>query len=205
MDAQIRHGTHGSPVFVEEPGIQAGVHGPGLGAAMTEGGAEGDDVADEAVRNQRSCHAVSLGKPLVVADHQEFAVFVRCLHHGLALRQGDGHRLFAQDILACVEGGDGQLRMGEVGSADGYCLNLRIFQQLLYRSVGGAAVLLSQRGSTLLVDVVKAQQLCFGVVCVLRDVANLGNLAAADDTDSKHGDFLPYISCCPSSAAAPRR
>ena len=158
---------------------------------MAEDGPEGDDIADQALHDQLPCQAVGLGKTLVVTDHQKFPVCVGGLNHGFAVGEVGRHGLFTQNVLARIQGCDGQLRMGKVGGADGHGLDFRFCQQLLYGGVGTAAVLSRQLCCPLLIDVVKAHQFCFWMGRVLRNVANLCDFAAADDTDSKHSRFLP--------------
>ena len=191
MDAQIGHGTHCRPGLVKEPGIEAGVHRPGLGTAVTKGGTEGHNITDEAVHDQLSGHAVGLGQTLVMADHQELVILLCRFYHGFTFCQGDGHRLFAQNMLAGIEGCNGQLRMGKVGCTDGNCMNFGICQQLFHRCIGSTAVLLCQRTCTLQIDIIEAQELGILVLRIFGDVTDLGNLAAADNTNSKHGNLPP--------------
>ena len=57
MDAQIAEGAHSGLVLIEEPGVP--VRGPALRPGVADGGAEGDDVADDARLQQLLLHAVS--------------------------------------------------------------------------------------------------------------------------------------------------
>ena len=186
VDAKIRHGAHGSLVLVEEPGVLAGIHRPGLGAAVTEGGTEGDDAADHALIDQLLGHRVGLGQTLVVADHQELPRFMGGLDHLLALLQRGGHGLFTQHMLTGLQGGDGDGRVGMVGHADADCVDGGIGQHGLSGLIGLAAVLSGQLGGALGIQIIEACQLRIGILRVFGDVTYLRDLAAADDTDSEH-------------------
>ena len=194
MDAQVRHGAHGGLLLVEEPGGLARVHAPGLRPAVSEGGAEGDDVPDGPLLHQLPGLGVGLGKALVVANHQVFAALLGGGHHGLALLQGGGHGLFAQHVLARFQGGDGDFGVGVVGGADAHRVDVRVGQQVPPGGVDLAAVLLGQLPGPVLVQVVIAPELRLGVGGVLRDVAHLGDFPAADDSDVEHDLHLAFWS-----------
>ena len=146
---------------------------------MTEGSAEGDDLADLTVRDQLLRQLMGLGQALVLADHEEFAFLFGHLHHLLAVGEGDGHGLLAEDVLAGFQGLDGQLRVGVVGSADAYRVDVRIRQQLFRRVIGLAAVLGGHVLGPGLGGVEEADELAIGVIRVLGNVPHLGDLAAA--------------------------
>ena len=187
MDAQVGHGAHGGLTLVEEPGVLARIHAPGLGAAVAEGGAEGENVPQHPVRHQLAGLLVGLCQALVLADHEELAALPGGGHHGLAVGQGGGHGLFTEHMLARPQGGDGQLRVGGVGRANAHRVDGRVGQQRLPGGVGPAAPLGGQGLGPLLVQVIVPGQPGRGVGGVLGDVAHLGNLAAADDADVEHG------------------
>ena len=126
VDAEVGHGAHGSLLFVKEPGVLARGDAPGLGSPVAEGGAEGDDVADGALFQQLTGHDVRLRKALVLPDHEQLAALFGGFHHLLAVREGDGHGLFTEDVLAGLQGLDGELRVGVVGRADGDRVDLGV-------------------------------------------------------------------------------
>ena len=146
---------------------------------MAEAGAEGDDIADQALIDQPLGLHVGLGKALIVADHQEFAVLFRTVHHGLAVGQGGGHGLFAQDVLAGVQGLDAQCRMSVVGGTDRDGVDLRVCQQLLRRVIGQTTVFGGHILRPALGGIVEAHQLYIRVLRIFRDVPHLGDLPAA--------------------------
>ena len=122
---------------------------------------------------------MGLGKALVLADHQNLALLVGNLHHLLAVGKGDGHGLFAEDVLACLEGIDGQLRVGVVGSTDGDRVDFGIGKQLFRAVVGLAAVFGRHVLGAGFCGVEETHQLAVGVIRILGNVTNLGDLAAA--------------------------
>ena len=98
VDAQVGHGAHGGLTLVEEPGVLARIHAPGLGAAVAEGGAEGENVPQHPVRHQLAGLLVGLCQALVLADHEEPAALPGGGGHGLAtayyLAKEHGIRVF---------------------------------------------------------------------------------------------------------------
>ena len=127
---------------------------------------------------------------LALCDGQEALARLLSLNeHLLALLGGDSHRLFAQHVLACAEGGDGDGGVGMVGGADGHGINLSIREQLFHGGVGLAAVLLRHLLCPLVHEVVKTHDLCVLIGGVLGEVTSLGNAAAADNTDIQHSTF----------------
>ena len=82
-------------------------------------------------------------------------------------------------MLARLQCLDGQISVGEVGHADGNRINGRVVQQLLGGGVGLNAVLGGDLRTPLGVQVEKADQIGVLVGDVLRDVPDLGYLAAA--------------------------
>ena len=191
VDAQVGHGAHGGLGLVEEPGVLPRGDAPGLGPAVAEGGAEGDDLADLSLGDHLLGQLVSLGQPLVLADHQKLALLVGDLHHLLAVGEGDGHGLFAEDVLAGLEGFDGQLRVGVVGGAYGNRVDCGIRQQFFCAVIGLAAVFGGHVLGTGLGGIEEAHQLAVGVVRVLGNMSHLGDLAAAQNTDFQHGKASP--------------
>ncbi len=188
MDAQIRQSAHGGLLLVEEP-VAPGLHGPVLRAGVAHGGPEGDDVADDAAVQQLLGLAVHRVKAHVVADHQVLAVALGGGHHGLALCQGHGHGLFAQNVLPGVQGvGGGDLRMAAVFHADGHGVDAGVVEQVKIGFVDLAAVLGGHLLGPLGVQIVVARQLHMGVGGIFRQMAHLRDLAAADDTESDHND-----------------
>ena len=179
MYAQVGHDAHGGLALIKEPGVLAGLDGPGLRPAVAEAGAEGDDIADQPRIDQPLGLHVGLGEPLVVADHQEFTVLFRAFHHGLAVGQGGGHGLFAKDVLAGLQGLDAQRRVSVVGGADGDSVDLRVCQQLLRCVIGQAAVFGGHVLRPAFGGVIEAHQLAVRVGGILRDVPHLGDLPAA--------------------------
>ena len=113
-------------------------------------------------------------------------VELRRRHHGLALRQRYGHGLLAQHVLPGVESRRGHLRMAAVLHTHGYGVDLRILQQVEVGVVDLSAVLSGHLMSPLAVFVIVGHQLCVGVGGVFRQMAHLGDLAAADDSNSYH-------------------
>ena len=187
VDAQVGQSAHGGLLLVEEPGAP-GLHGPVLRAGVAHGGPEGDDVADDARVQQLLGLPVHRVEAHVVADHQVLAVALGGGHHGLALRQGHSHGLFAQDVLPGVQGVGGDLRMAAVLHADGHGVDAGVVEQVKIGIVDLAAVLGGHLLGTLGVQIVVARQLHMGVGGIFRQMAHLRDLAAADDTDSDHND-----------------
>ena len=191
MDAEIRHGAHGGLGLVKEPGVLARGDAPGLGAAVTEGGAEGDDLADLAVGNHLLCQLVRVGEALVLADHQALALLFGNPHHLFAVGEGDGHGLLAENMLAGLQGLDAELGVRVVGSADGNRVDFGIGKEFIRRVVDLAAVFGSHVFSAGSGRVKEADELAAGVFIVLGDVTDLGNFAAAKDTDFNHESIPP--------------
>ena len=125
---------------------------------------------------------MGLGQPLILTDHQILAGFLCCSHHGLALFQGDRHRLLAQNMLAGFQRGDGNFSMGMVGSANTDSLDFGVSQQLLVGSKCLAAVLYSQFLRSCPVNIIEAVNFRMGIGCILGDMTNLRDLSTSDDT-----------------------
>ena len=124
-------------------------------------------------------------------------VELRRRHHGLALRQRYGHGLLAQHVLPGVESRRGHLRMAAVLHTHGYGVDLRILQQVEVGVVDLSAVLGGHLVRPLAVFVIVGHQLCVGVGGVFRQMAHLGDLAAADDSNSYHTrSLLSQNACC---------
>ena len=184
MDAQIAEGAHSGLVLIEEPGVP--VRGPALRPGVADGGAEGDDVADDARLQQLLGPAMHRVKAHIVAHHQVLAVKLGSGHHGLALRQSHGHGLFHQHMLAGVEGGVGDLGMVAVFHAHGHRIDLRVVYQIVIGIIHLSAIFLRHLDGAGADFVIIAHQLGIGVGSVLRQVPGLGDLAAANDTDLNH-------------------
>ena len=189
MDTQVGHRAEGGTGLLEEPCVGALVHAPHLGALVAEGGLEGDDAAHGAGGEDLLGLLMGRGQTLVMADHQALAALLGGGHHGLALLQGDGHRLFAQDVLAGLQGLDADLGMEGVGHTDGDGVDLGIGQQLIHTGVHLAAVQIHQGLGTLGDQVIEAPDFHGAVVEVFIPVTLLGNGAAADDANSQHVRF----------------
>ena len=82
-------------------------------------------------------------------------------------------------MLARLQGLDGQISVGEVGHADGNRINGRVVQQLLGGGIGLNAILGGDLLTPLGIQVEKADQIGVFIGDVLRDVPDLGYLAAA--------------------------
>ena len=190
MYAQVGHDAHGGLFLIKEPHVFSGADAPGFRAAVAEAGAEGDDIADQALIDQPLGLHMGLGQALIVADHQEFAVLFRTFHHGLAVGQGGGHGLFAQDVLAGVQGLDAQLRVGVVGGADGDRVDVRVGKKRLGGVIDLPAVFVRLLLGPGPVGAEKGRQLCIRVLRIFGDVPHLGNFSAANDTDVDHGSLL---------------
>ena len=156
---------------------------------MTEGGAEGDDLADLAVGNHLLCQLVRVGETLVLADHQALALLFGNPHHLFTVGEGDGHGLLAENMLAGLQGLDAELGVRVVGSADGNRVDFGIGKEFIRRVVDLAAVFGSHVFGAGSGRVKEADELAAGVFIVLGDVPDLGNFAAAKDTDFNHGVF----------------
>ena len=186
VDTQIGQRAHGRLVFVEEPGVSVG--GPSLGAGVADGGAEGNDIADDAVLQQLLGPAVHGVKAHIVAHHEVLAVKLGSRHHGLALRQGHSHGLFHQHVLAGIQGGIGDLGMIPVFHAYGYRIDLWVIEQLKIGFIHFSAVFFRHLPGPVDVFIVVAHQLGIGIGAVLRQVPKLGDLAAANNTDFNHSN-----------------
>ena len=189
MDAHVGQGAQRRLVLVEEP--CALVHRPALGAGVAQHGAERDNVADNAAIQQLLGPAVHRVEAHIVADHQVLAVALGGGHHGFALRQRDGHGLFAQHMLAGVQRRRGDLRVAAVLHADGHRVDVIAVQQVKIAVAYVAAVLGGHLLCTGPVLVIIGHDLCMGVGCILGQMAHLRDLAAADDTNSNHRKAPP--------------
>ena len=189
VDAHVGQRAHGRLVLIEEPGVAVGR--PALRAGVAQHGAERDDVADDTGVQQLLGLAMYRVEPHIVADHQVLAVALRRGHHALALRQRHRHGLFAQHVLACVQRRRADLRMASVLHADGHRVELRIVDELIEAVEYLAAVLGGHLLGPGLILVVIRHDLRVGVGCILRKMAQLCDLAAADDADSDHKSVPP--------------
>ena len=122
---------------------------------------------------------MGLGKSLVLADHEEFSLFLRNLHHFLAVGEGHGHGFLTENVLAGFQGLDGKLGMGIVGCTHGDRIDFGIRQQFLRRVIDPAAVFRRHVLGTGFGRVKETYQLTVGICGIFRNVPNLGNLAAA--------------------------
>ena len=192
MDAEVGQRAHRGLLLVEEP---VAVHRPALWSGVAHHSAEGDHVTDHALVEQLLRAAVDGVKAHVVADHKVLAVELGGGDHGLALGQRDGHGLFAQDVLARIEGVGGDLRVAAVVHTDGHRVDRGVVEQVEIGVVHLAAVLRGDLLSALTVEVIVADQLDIGVCCVFGQMAHLRNLAAADDSNFNHSGTPPVLSC----------
>ena len=124
---------------------------------------------------------MGFGQTLVETDHQVLAGLTGGLHHGLAVLLGGGHGLFAQHVLARLQGLDADGGMETVCHTHAYRVHVAL-QQLLHRGEGASAVLLGQSLCLFRHHVVKTGDFTVGILMVLRGVADLGDLAAADNS-----------------------
>ena len=183
VDAHVGQGAHGRLVLVKEP---RPLQGPALGAGVAQNGAEGDHIADDAAVQHLLGLAVHRVKTHVVAHHQVSAIALSGGHHGLALRQRYRHGLLHQHVLAGVQRSRADLRMAAVFHAYGHGVHVGIIHQLIEAVVHLAAVLRRHLLRALHVLVVECDDLRIGVGCILRQMAHLCDLAAADNADSDH-------------------
>ena len=183
VDTQIRQSAHNGLFLVEEP---VALHGPALRPGGSKPRAEGDDVTDDPLLQQFLGPAMHRIEAHIVADHQMPVVELRRRHHGLALRQRYSHGLLAQHVLPGVESRRGHLRMAAVLHTHGYGVDLRVLQQIEVGVVDLSAVLGGHLVRPLAVLVIVGHQLCVGVGGIFRQMAHLGDLAAADDSNSYH-------------------
>ena len=121
------------------------------------------------------------------ADHEEAAGLVGRGLHRRGLRGVHRHRLFAEDVLAGVEGGDGALRVGVVPGADADGVDLGQGGEHLVLVVEdaflGDPILLRLLLRARLVDVAERVDFDVGVARVAAEVA------VADSAASDHGDL----------------
>ena len=80
--------------------------------------AEGDEVAQLTGIHQFFCKHIGRAFSVDEVNQTLYACFFDRVHHCLALGQRVGHRLFAQDMLACLSSSDRDFRMGEIGRCD---------------------------------------------------------------------------------------
>ena len=135
------------------------------------------------------------------------AVALGSRHHGLALRQRDRHGLLHQHVLPGVQSRRADLRMAAVLHTYRYGVYVGIIHQLVEAVVDLAAILRRHLLGTRRVLVVESYDLRIGVGCILRQMAHLCDLAAADNADSDHKKanlLCPFLHCRPRRAAAPR-
>ena len=94
-------------------------------------------------------------------------------------------------MLARLQRRHRDFRMAGVCRADAHRVHVRVSEQRLDALIGSAAVLLGQRLRTRRVQIIKRDELCVRVVVVFGNMPHLRNLAAANDTDTKHVFLLP--------------
>ena len=191
MHAQIRHRAHRRALFVKEPRALAGIDAPRFRPAVAERRRKRDDAANLALLDQLARFHVRTGQALVLVDHKPLSALFRRADHAFAIRQRRRHRLFAQHMLARLQRRHRDFRMAGVCRADAHRVHVRVGEQRLDALIGSAAVLLGQRLRTRRVQIIKRDELCVRVVVVFGNMPHLRNLAAANDTDTKHVFFLP--------------
>ncbi|MPN08490.1 hypothetical protein SDC9_155772 [bioreactor metagenome] len=83
--------------------------------------------------------------------------------------------------------------MGSVGRANADGVDVFISQQVLIGGVGFTAVLLGQFSGPFLIEIEISAQFDVGVIGVLRNVSDLGDLPASNDSYVEHlgKAFLP--------------
>ena len=103
--------------------------------------AEGDKIAQLARIHQFLCQHIGRAFGVDEVDQTLDACFFNRVHHRLALGQRVGHRLFAQDMLACLSSSDRDFRMGEIGRCNDDQLYFRIADDVM--PVGGIDIRIS--------------------------------------------------------------
>src|SRR5690606_22716147 len=117
---------------------------PEFGPAMSESRPESQDTPHLAGLQDLLCTYMRRGKPLVMADHQEFARHAGCIDHFPGLFYGCCYRLFTQYVLACPESGYRYRCMVLVRGTPAYRIDFAVRKKFLYGMVNLASILLSQ-------------------------------------------------------------
>ena len=116
MYSQIRHHPKHGLLFVKKPGIR--LTAPGFRTSMSIHRIKGQDFTDVTSFNPLSCFHMSCCKPLILSDHQLFAVAFCRFHHGLTFFQGNSHGLLTEYMESVIESLNGHGRMQGIGHAD---------------------------------------------------------------------------------------
>ena len=120
-------------------------------------------------------------KAVADTDDQRHTRLVLYLLHFQRLGIGTGGGLFAQNVLACTHGGNGNLAVHLVGGTDGNGLHLGISEHFFVINDGGAAtVVFYSLFGALGDDVAEVLDLGILVLHIGGDVSIVGNGAAAD-------------------------
>ncbi len=130
MDAEVDQRTATSGFLGREPGAEAGdagaAHPVRLAVVDTSERAGGDLVAHDL--DIVTCTALK-------GDCKDAVVFFGGLDHLAALGGVAGEGLLDQDVLAGIEGGDGDGPVEDVWDGDAHCLNVVLGEQVLVVSV----------------------------------------------------------------------
>ena len=115
-------------------------------------------------------------------DVQNLAGLMLSLLHSQSLGINTSCGLLAKNVLACLEGVDGDEGVLLVGGADGNCLDLGIVENyVIILNSGAATVLLYALLSLVKQDVAEILDLYLLVLHIRGDVSTVGDRTATDD------------------------